>query len=466
MNTTTIADKKPNAAVIAASSGKSVEYREMPGIFSCLLQHKVAETKADFEWNGPPFTKEQWQEMLAFFKWTYATERSEAQVRLFIHPRHGWKIWAFPQDGGTGMTTKEVANDDAKKQREEIGEGYEAFGTIHHHCASPAFQSGTDTHDETTVDGLHITIGKMGEAMHDMHARLYIKSNKFDVNMSAFWDIGDEVRASLKAVKELGFDVSNIEDKAARLQMCVPAPADHPFNAQWKANYLLFKPQVNGSGITTRGYWTQGSVWCNHCMGYPEDKHTTETCPKKPSGGTSGSSRNSQRVWSPADVLEELIQEGVTAGLELNDIDDWIAELTDGQYSVFFQKMFDLCSDNFLKLDQLYKALEEFRKKADEKEEAEAKQEEAELAAKEKAQAEADLAYEEAFAQTHDQARADLAWDEVMGRFIKAKEALEAAKSATGTLTDKMWSQMTPAEREEWEKSQGEIAEQYLMGMQ
>lgn len=404
MNTTT-EEKKTTAAIISASSGKSVEFREMPGIFSCLLQHKVAETKADFEYTGPQFTRDQWNEMLAFFKWTYDTEKSEAQVRLFVHPTRGWKIWAFPQSGGTGMTTKEVANEDATKQRAEIGEGYEAFGTIHHHCAAQAFQSGTDTHDETTVDGLHITIGKLDEKMHDLHARLYIKSHKFDVNMSAFWDIGDEVRASLKAVRELGFDVANIEDKAARRQMCVPAESNLKFNDQWKANYLLHKPQERSS----RGYWVHGSKWCSNCMCYPEDKHDTETCPKKTNGGSNGSSRNSHRVWSPADVLEELLQEAVTIGYEQGDIEGFIAEISDVQMSQLYQKMIDLCSDNFVKLDQLHEAWEEMQKKA---------------------------------------------------------QAGAGKDVAAGTASDKMWGQMTPAEREEYEKSQAEIAEQYLMGMQ
>jgi len=89
------------SAIITASSGKSVEEKKFNGVFSCLLEHEVKATKAQFEYTGPKISPNEWAQMMAFFEWTQATERSEAQVRLFVHPVHGWKAWAFPQKGGT-----------------------------------------------------------------------------------------------------------------------------------------------------------------------------------------------------------------------------------------------------------------------------------------------------------------------------------------------------------------------------
>ena len=220
------------AAVIKQSGGKSVEVRELPGLFTCIMQHEVAKTGASFDWLGPKISPAAWAEMLAFFRWTYQTEKTESQVRLFVHPEHGWKVWAFPQDSASSMTTKEVANDESRLQRAAIPEGYFPWGTVHHHCSMSAFQSGTDHADEVNVDGLHITIGNLDKEVYDLHARLYIKGNRFEPIMSALWDIGPEKDGLVKAISELGFEGAEVADKIARQQMCLPPPADTAFNDQ------------------------------------------------------------------------------------------------------------------------------------------------------------------------------------------------------------------------------------------
>src|SRR5208282_1810415 len=203
------------SAKIIASRGKSVELKELEGIFSCLLEHKVSETTGQFEYTGPRISVECWEGVLRFFKWTYQDSKSESQVRLFVHPVHGWMAHAFPQKGGTGLTTKEIESEDAKAQRAAIPEGYTAFGTVHHHCAINAFQSGVDLEDESAVDGLHITVGNVDKEQMDLHCRLYVKGNKFEPNMAAFWDIGSEMLPFVGLIKELSFDENQVADKLA-----------------------------------------------------------------------------------------------------------------------------------------------------------------------------------------------------------------------------------------------------------
>jgi hypothetical protein len=49
------------------------------------------------------------------------------------------------------------------------------FGTVHHHCSSSAFQSGTDHSDELSREGLHFTIGNLDKPFDlDIHARITI----------------------------------------------------------------------------------------------------------------------------------------------------------------------------------------------------------------------------------------------------------------------------------------------------
>jgi len=79
---------------------------------SCIFEHQTSGTTADFEWKGPKLNAV-WPEVLAFFRWTNDTMKSESQVRLFVNVRtQEWKAWAFPQKANTGMTAKELTEGD------------------------------------------------------------------------------------------------------------------------------------------------------------------------------------------------------------------------------------------------------------------------------------------------------------------------------------------------------------------
>ena len=266
---------------IIASSGKHIDYSDNP-LFECKMEHKVTETSASFNWKGPKITAEQWREVLAFFAWTYKEHKSEAQVRAFVHPTLGWKFWAFPQQGGTGMTTKELDTDDFKKQRaDQIPAGFIAYGTVHHHCAMQAFQSGTDSNDESNVDGLHITVGKIDEKKHDIHCRLYHKSNKFEPNMGDFWSVGTEQVKMCEYASSLGFDTSIFMDRIARNQMCEPAAENAAFPALWKENYI-----VSHSSVQTYGYGRSTVSWlCDKCQCYHNPVSACTSFGKSPSYG-------------------------------------------------------------------------------------------------------------------------------------------------------------------------------------
>ncbi len=211
--------------------------KQVLGVLDAVITHVVETTEATFNWTGPKFTKEQWHEMLAFFKWTYDINKSESQVRLFVN-KDRWAIWAFPQKANTGMTSHEMETEESVKQRDLFQPppkgDWTYFGTVHHHCGASAFQSGTDAANEEKIDGLHITIGKMDEKKHDLHARMLIGGLTYKANMTWFWDIGD-----LK--DEFPEDMHHV---VATHQMCKPAPKDTQFPQQWKDNYIEVKPVV------------------------------------------------------------------------------------------------------------------------------------------------------------------------------------------------------------------------------
>ena len=324
-----------NAATMIETNGKTAQLVESAGLFQCLMDHEIKSTTATFQWSGPKITKLQWQEMLAFFRWTQKEFKSEAQVRLFVHPVHGWLIWAFPQTGNTSLTTHECHNDDTKTQRASIGEGFVAFGTIHHHCNIAAFQSGTDLADEKKVDGLHITIGNMEASEHSIHCRMYIKGSRFEPSMDAFWDIGPEMEATMKVVEDIGFVTDKLRDSLARKQMSQPAPEEAVFNEQWKSNYLVEKPKVYESTKTPD--WTPSGP---HYVG-PQGAGTT------------------RRYWSMEKMLDDMEQQAAVMGFDAKDFADAVIDLGDGQNSVLYQMIMDECADNFTKLEKLAETLME-----------------------------------------------------------------------------------------------------------
>jgi hypothetical protein len=126
-------------------------------------------------WSGSKIPQAVWREIVGFFQWSQEETKSETQVRLLLNADTGeFKAWAFPQKYGTGMTAKELSDHaDYERQLNEqmAGGNWIKFGTVHHHCSVGAFQSGTDSSDETEM-GIHITLGNIGSPRHSIHGRV------------------------------------------------------------------------------------------------------------------------------------------------------------------------------------------------------------------------------------------------------------------------------------------------------
>lgn len=226
---------------ITQASGEVVQVTSVAGLFECKLTHEVKSTKARFDWKGPVISREEWAKILAFFYWTYDTTKSESQVRLFVHPTLGWKAWAFPQEAGTGMTTREIDTPETKARydagRALFNDEWTLYGTVHHHCSASAFQSGTDESNEKSQEGLHITVGNIDKKTHSIHARFYYKGCKFEPSLNEFWDVGIETRS--KAEEFLGmFGVGVDFGKVAERQMAAVVDPDTPFPAEWRENFI------------------------------------------------------------------------------------------------------------------------------------------------------------------------------------------------------------------------------------
>lgn len=215
----------------------------IPGLLDCSYEYAIKETTASMAWKGPKIPQELWYQITSFFKWTYDTSKSESQVRLYVSPTLGtWKAWAFPQEANTGMSACEVANEDAQRQRQDLGlnpPDWFLFGTVHHHCSMGAFQSGTDRENEESQDGLHITVGNMDKLQYDIHARFYRKTMKFEttLDLSLFFDIGDVLNTWPEVFSD--YKPKNLENSTAKKLMGKPVAVEFP--PEWKTN-LIVKP--------------------------------------------------------------------------------------------------------------------------------------------------------------------------------------------------------------------------------
>lgn len=218
----------------------------IPDLLECSYEYSIKDTTASMTWLGPKIPQEVWYAITSFFKWTYDTTKSESQVRLYVSPSlRTWKAWAFPQEAKTGMSAREVPNEAAQQQRQELGlnpPDWYYFGTVHHHCSMGAFQSGTDEENEKNQDGLHITVGSMDKAQYDIHARFYRKTMKFEktVNLSLFFDIGTVLNTWPEMFKN--YMPKDIEHQTAIKLMGKPVTVEFP--DKWKSNLIEIKPAV------------------------------------------------------------------------------------------------------------------------------------------------------------------------------------------------------------------------------
>lgn len=210
----------------------------------------VPTNKPWMEWEGGKISLSVWGQILAFFEWSQKEFKSETQVRLYYHRTNKrWATWAYPQRPN-GMTTNEIADHpNVAAQRAQFPEPWMLLGTVHHHCTSSAFQSGTDKNNEENQEGIHITVGKIGSEEYDLHARVIVRGVQFD----AAWDHWFEL-------PEINLDLpGKIKTQIMEYYLKKPPAADTPFPEAWKTNCEKFVPTQTHMGYGASGYGASGS---------------------------------------------------------------------------------------------------------------------------------------------------------------------------------------------------------------
>lgn len=221
---------------------KNKVYEEIKGEFcNTWKEIEVPEQKPTIKWNKALLTLDLLKEVIGFFRWSYDKWKAETQVRLFFNTEtQEWKAYPYKQQVSKGSMTTEDEHDE--EARSLFPEPWVYLGTIHHHCSTSAFQSGTDKHDEQNQDGVHITIGKMDKIELDWHCRFSWAGELFDSDIIEWVEFPDWMqnvpeRFHKKLIKEV-----------------ISENDTYPFQEKWKEKVTEVMSPL-GSNMLDHRYW-------------------------------------------------------------------------------------------------------------------------------------------------------------------------------------------------------------------
>lgn len=185
------------------------------------------------QWHGKKIPLAMWQEILAFMKLSYDELKSETMCFLYYDEGKAkpWSYWIPPQIT-SGMTVKSnPEHPEFQSQRAQYPDTM--FGTVHHHCGTSAFQSGTDEADETNREGFHFTIGHLNKDEIDVHFRWCLDNECHELEDLSM--VIDGTASPFKKGIELSCDMRVIELAYMNEQLAnLPDLSKYDFTEQMK----------------------------------------------------------------------------------------------------------------------------------------------------------------------------------------------------------------------------------------
>lgn len=114
---------------------------------------------------------------LTFFRKVWNQHRSEAYVTLLYSSKlKQYRLWCPKQEVSGGSVNYDRTDQPSFEDRHT--NDWSMAGTIHSHCNFSAFHSGTDEHDESTFDGIHITLGHVDKPQISMASSIAINNKR------------------------------------------------------------------------------------------------------------------------------------------------------------------------------------------------------------------------------------------------------------------------------------------------
>lgn len=246
-----------------------------------LYQHKqigawAASIKAPFKvidgeprnrWSGAKIPAALWKQALAFMEWSQHETKAESLLHFLYHDgANQWTALVLPQEGYNGMTVKLLDDHENKllafQTLPQLPAGtWEIMGTLHHHCSAGAFQSGTDSNDEKSKEGIHITVGNMGSQQYSIHARTSFRGEMHDAVLADWFEM------------DTAGIPDTVIDTVLKYRLTQPTGVDWtadnldaapPFPLWWKDNVIKVERALSVYGGSTQGFQTgyyQGGQW-------------------------------------------------------------------------------------------------------------------------------------------------------------------------------------------------------------
>jgi hypothetical protein len=228
-------------------------------LFTTFNAVDVPEHSVDPIWKGAKIPLTMWQDIVGFCKHSYDALKSETLIYLFYDEtsKTPWSWWVPPQITA-GMTVKSNPDDpEYAIQRAQYPDTM--FGTVHHHCSTSAFQSGTDEADETQREGLHFTVGNLNQDCDfDVHFRMTIGDMHSELDADMYIERGpDPFKRNAAISEEVKEEIlQDLHEKA--IQQPAP-PLLNKYNVEMqnvsKASYAKKQP-VLGSWYDEPYYYT------------------------------------------------------------------------------------------------------------------------------------------------------------------------------------------------------------------
>lgn len=214
-------------------------------------------------YKGPKIHHVSWAKLLAWMYSVNARLSVECQARLYAE-KHGDNpsiiAVPFPQEYSkmSPMTTKEIPSG---KLYEELNakyppKAYVYIGSVHTHCNTSAFQSGTDHNDEKDDKGLHITLGRMNDKKRfDMDVRLTYLGDAFIPVMSSWYD-----HPVLEKLEDVDMSTDQMNDFICMLMSTNPGPGVS-YPKEWDDVMIERKWQAVSQNVTS---YNGVQKWQNH----------------------------------------------------------------------------------------------------------------------------------------------------------------------------------------------------------
>jgi hypothetical protein len=149
-----------------------------------------------------------------FFRKVWNKLKSESYLTLFYSQKtNSYQLWCPKQQVTSGSVHYERDDQPDFNERRADGWPWVPVGTIHSHCNFSAFHSGTDTHDESTFDGIHITLGHVDRDQFSMVSSVAINNVRQQMDPENCCEgVSRHASKKVKFSKWMSFDDSSFFD--------------------------------------------------------------------------------------------------------------------------------------------------------------------------------------------------------------------------------------------------------------